>query len=122
MCGCGSRLDLEKQKNEPYAYEFGHRPAKEKEKKLKRARPSRKKVILENLAKVGQPLLVMKEKEIIMPITPLPASIEYPETKEQPFTEYRPLFEKMIHHLPWDEFQELLQLLLEIQTRRDRSA
>lgn len=119
MCGCGSRLDLEKQKNEPYAYEFGHRPPSKNDPKSKRrARPERKKVLFDTLAKVGQPLLDLKEKKVMPATIPIPEPETDEDRTEEPLKEFRALFEKMIRNLPWDEFKELLHLLLEIQTRK----
>lgn len=102
LCGCGETLDLERQKTEPHAYVFGHSPKQKEVKNHKRARPEKEKVLVENLARVGQPLLVIEKERAVA---------------EDPMKEFRALFEKMIHNLPWEEFKELLQLLLEIQTR-----
>lgn len=119
LCECGTELDLEKQKIQPYAYITGHNKSLGDHKVLKRARPPMAKVLVEKLTK--------KEP---MPTTPLekfqggyPLAIPEPETvepPEEPLKEYRMLFEKMIHNLPWDEFKELLTLLLQIQTREKK--
>lgn len=119
MCGCGTELDLQRQKEQPYAFYEGHRP-KPKEKKPsrkpKRKSPEKKiEEIREDLKKVGQPLLVVKKSTT--PCTD--AVMKMLEPQEDPMKEFRVLFEKMIHNLPWAEFKELLTLLLEIHTRKD---
>jgi hypothetical protein len=107
LCGCGTELDLEIQVLHPYAYTPGHNPLSKKDKKnQKRSRP-RKSILVGSLAKVAQPLLYIPKEE------PMPDT--------DPLKEYRTLFEKMIHNLPWPQFKELLTLLLEIQTRKDSS-
>lgn len=143
MCGCGFKLDLAQQKEQPYAYVLGHRPKPKepkrsrrkvkakKEEPINRIRNSLRKETIKGeaeLLKVGQPLLVIKEEEDFspMPVTPAPKSTtpctdalkEMFEEKTDPMKEFRVLFEKMIHNLAWDEFKELLHLLLEIQTRK----
>lgn len=105
LCKCGTELDLDKQKEQPYAFAEGHSPREKEVSKKKRARKPLQKVLQESLAKVGQPLLVIKKEQ--------PMS-------DDPMKEFRMLFEKMIHNLPWDEFKELLHLLLEIQTRQEK--
>lgn len=128
LCGCGTELDLQRQKDQPYAFHDGHRPkVKEKAKsprKPRRKTPEKKlDEIRDDLKKIGQPFLVIKEEEVV-PVTPSDQLIPIPEpvtSDEDPMCEYRLLFEKMIRNLPWEEFKELLHLLLEIQTRRDRT-
>lgn len=113
LCACGTPLDLERQKKEPHAYAEGHRPRSRDDapKGTKRARAPRRKVLQEKL----------------MPTTPLrreqPMDMPTPEPAQSIDTlkEFRVLFEKMIHSLPWDEFKELLHLLLEIQTRQEKN-
>ena len=108
LCECGTELDLARQKVRPYAFVEGHKPVKKDHGNLKRARKSKEKI------------LVMKLNED--PIKKIPAG--YPllpkeqAVPEDSMKEFRTLFEKMIHSLPWVEFKELLHLLLEIQTRK----
>ncbi len=108
LCECGTELDIAKQKKHPHVYAEGHRPkSKNDPVNLKRARPSLQKVFHETMEKIS--LDSVFKTSIALP-------------KEQPVSddslkEFRTLFEKMIHSLPWEEFKELLRLLLEIQTR-----
>lgn len=103
LCECGTELDIAKQKKHPHVYAEGHRPKSKKDPvNPKKARPSLQKVFQERMKSISV------------------ASVAQP--KEQPVSddslkEFRTLFEKMIHSLPWEEFKELLHLLLEIQTR-----
>jgi hypothetical protein len=105
LCECGTPLDLKKQKEQPYAYVDGHKPVKKPNGNLKKERKPRESVLIESLAKVSQPLLYMPKEQAV---------------PEDSLKEFRALFEKMIHHLPWEEFKELLHLLLEIQTRQEK--
>jgi len=113
LCGCGTRLDLERQKQEPHAFAEGHRPRSRNDapKEAKRARAPRSKVLQEKLLPIA-PL----EREQLMDM-PTPEAAQSIDTLK----EFRVLFEKMIHNLSWNEFKELLHLLLEIHTRQEKS-
>ncbi len=119
ICGCGTELDLAKQKIQPYAFVEGHQPVRKEHGNLKRARPGKSKVLAEKT--MGLSMRNIRAGYPSMPTTPLLGTITIPEPEteviEEPLKVYRVLFERMIHQLPWEEFKELVQLLLEIQTR-----
>jgi len=95
LCGCGGQLDIALQKTQPHAFLEGHRSLTHMEKKIRRAEKPKN-------------LLSTWEE------SPMPQSKEAPD----PLLEYRALFEKMIHNLPWQDFERLLQVLLEISSTK----
>ena len=102
LCGCGQTLNIEIQKDSPHVYAPDHKPKKESLRNLKQARKPKDKVIVENLARVGQPLLVIPKEQSV------------PETS---LKDFRGLFERMICDLPWNDFEKLLKLLLDVSKK-----
>lgn len=143
LCGCGLDLDIARQSKTPYAFIEGHRPKSKTDPKLEKdkkrnqgkAKRSHKKKptlqkIREDLAKIGQPMLDMKDKKE-MPVTPLlEDTVEMPKDiqplreriQDEALMEFRGLFEKMITNLTWDEFKPFLTMLLEIHTQKGRAS
>lgn len=109
LCGCGTELDLEIQVLQPYAYTAGHRPKSRNDPgNRNRARRPKANVLIEKV----------KEDEPMPPTRLFPK----PEAKviDDPLKEYRALFERMIHNLPWEEFKQLLTQLLEIHAGKGK--
>ena len=107
LCECGTELDIAIQKIEPHAYAPGHKREKGIHRKLTRVRKPLKSFFIENVANVSQPLLSLPKE---------------PPVPEGSLIQFRPLFEKLIHNLPWEEFKKLAYLMLEIETRQEKKS
>lgn len=116
MCKCGTALDIERQKDHPYAFTEGHRPSDITRKRTQKAAmdvPRRKKSRRKKAPhqeKDTTPLPSTQEliDEIVTPI---------PDVPSEEMESFRPLFENMISHLPWKQFKQILNLLMDLSMK-----
>jgi hypothetical protein len=122
LCGCGEALDIETQREHPHAYFPGHSPNDKIREKAKAAA-----LAVPGGPKVKKNLRTLGRKRKPKPVDTLArdmglvadageASILTPSTPG-PMSKFRPLFEAMIRELPWSDFEQILEKLMEIKSR-----
>jgi hypothetical protein len=111
LCGCGTALDLVQQRITPHAYVEGHRPKTSKGAKAQRHTTKQVRAQTRKAAIKGNPRQPESHQ-------PEPHKAEPEDGSRDPTSAIRDLVGQMLNRLSWDEFQSVMQLVLEIYLRK----